>query len=68
MAVMKSFDDAYLAGCNHCGDTLDWEWNGEDLHFTVSCSCLREYVLVPMSGDLDEVDAPTSSDDEEYED
>jgi hypothetical protein len=50
---VKSFDDAYLAGCDHCSETLEWEWVGDELSFQATCGCMKQHVLTPVSADLE---------------
>ena len=42
----EDFESAYEAGKCQCGDeTLDWDWEDEEIAFTAECSCFRKYTM-----------------------
>lgn len=61
----QDFEEAYASPCDCGGENLSWEWDGNDLVFRATCSCLKSYSLVPVGGvvEITDEEAEESDDD-----
>lgn len=66
--MTDTFEDAYTANCEHCGDQLEWEWEHTDMVFKSTCSCLRTYALTPINAAVELTDEPEDDEEEEQDD
>ena len=58
------FDTVYEATSPCCGESLHWEWDGEELQFDAECECMKRYKLTPATAQVDHDSEEFESDDE----
>ena len=62
--MSDEFDIMFESPCPCAGETMHWEWDDEHLYFEAECSCMKQFILRPITAEIEQVSEDFEHDDE----